>query len=158
MQNPKDEYSTYDSCLADGHIREVREINTDRISSLMENAQISIDSAKIVMKAIKQDAREWLSVYVSHYEALRIYAEAFLSFDKVDISNHKCLFAYLCAKHPELEFDWSFFEKIRTKRNGVNYYGDKASYEDWKSAELQFNIYSSTIKKEIEKKLKELEK
>ena len=45
------------------------------------------------------------------------------------------------------------FEKARTKRNGINYYGIPAAYEDWKEVELQFNLYIKKLKKEILKRL-----
>jgi len=68
--------------------------------------------------------------------------------------NHKCLFAYLCVKHPELELDWNFFEKIRTIRNGIHYYGIAISQKDWKEVELQMNLYIKLLKKAVEDKLK----
>ena len=83
-----------------------------------------------------------------------ILVESYLCFDRIKSLNHQCLFAYLCIKYPELELSWEFFEKIRTKRNGINYYGQPVTSEDWKEVELQFKLYISTIKKEIEKKIK----
>jgi len=38
-------------------------------------------------------------------------------------------------------------------RNRSIYYGKAASYDDWKSIELQLNLYVTTLKKAIEKKL-----
>jgi len=63
------------------------------------------------------------------------------------------MFAYLCQKHPELELSWDFFEKVRTKRNGIQYYGTPVTYDDWKEIELQINNYIHLLIKEIEKKL-----
>ncbi len=143
----------YNSCLTRGYINELKEINTPKAKSLLENAEICISTAQIIIKAIEKQDKEWMSIYTGYYEALRIYTEAVLLFDKVDISNHQCLFACLCTKHPELELDWNFFEKVRTKRNGVNYYGDHISYDDWKEVELQIKLYISTLRKEVEKKL-----
>ncbi len=54
-----------------------------------------------------------------------------------------------------MELDWDFFEKIRTKRNGINYYGTPVTQDDLKEIELQINIYIKAIKKEVEKKIKE---
>lgn len=96
---------------------------------------------------------QWNSVYKLHYDALHGLVEGFLRFDKVKSENHQCLFAYLCKKHPELELDWDFFEKIRTKRNGINYYGTPVNQNDWKEAELQLTLYFNKLKKEIEKKV-----
>ena len=143
----------YNSCIAKGYVNETRESNIDKVKSLMENAETNISASKILVKAIGKQAKEWMNVYINYYEALRIYTEALLIFDKVDIANHQCLFNYLCVKHPELELDWNFFEKIRTKRNGINYYGEQISYADWKAIEAQTKLYISTIKKEIEKQL-----
>lgn len=70
--------------------------------------------------------------------------------------NHQCLFAYLCETYPELELSWEFMEKIRTKRNGINYYGALITYYDWKETELQFILYSNKLIEEIEKRLSSL--
>jgi len=154
MRKPKTMEETYTSCLADGSIHELREANTDKIASMIENAETNRSAASILAKVISRQAKEWMNVYTSSYEALRICTEALLKFDKVDITNHQCLFAFLCVKHPELELDWEFFEKVRTKRNGVHYYGQHISYDDWKAVELQFTLYISSLRKEIERKLK----
>jgi len=153
MPKPKTAEEVYNSCLIEGCINDLKVINVDKVRSLTENAETSISTAQIVMKAIGKQAKEWMGVYISYYGALRMYTEALLIFDKVGISNHQCLFAYLCTNHPELELDWNFFEKVRTKRNGINYYGQPTRHEDWKAVELQFNLYISALKKEIKKKL-----
>ncbi len=145
---------TYDYCLAEGHVRIINEINHDKIKSIVENADTSVKLAEIISKNIDKNGLEWVGVYVNYYEALRMLTEAFLEFDKISISNHQCLFAYLCTKHEELELDFGFFEKIRTKRNGSNYYGEKILHKDWKEVELQMKIYVSTLKKVIQEKLK----
>ena len=75
-------------------------------------------------------------------------------FEKIKIDNHRCLFAYLCEKHTELEFNWDFFEKVRTKRNGINYYGTPVEYNDWKEVELQFALYAKKLREEIKKRIK----
>lgn len=144
---------TYDSCLADGHIKNLAEVNIAKARALMENAQTNVNSAKILAKALERDAREWMNVYTLHYDALRLYAEALLLLLRIDSPNHQCLFASLCMKYPRLELDWNFFEKIRTKRNGVNYYGERITGKDWKDVELQMNLYLSTVEKELGAKL-----
>lgn len=151
------EEEAYDACVADGYIKKIDAINTERIKSLLKNSDISSESADTLAKTLKQGDDKWLTVYTLYYDALRICTEAFLLLDKLNSSNHLCLFSALCTKHPELELDWGFFEKIRTKRNGANYYGEKITYDDWKNAELQIKLYISTLKKEINKKLKNSE-
>jgi len=73
--------------------------------------------------------------------------------DKIKSRNHLCLFAYLCEKYPALELDWNFFEKIRTKRNGIAYYGAPVNDKDWKEATVQFQLYIDLLKKEIKQGL-----
>ena len=152
-QKFESEEDAYDSCVAEAYIKIVSAVNWERIRSLMKNSVISAESADALAKSLKQGDEKWMTVYTLYYDALRISAEAFLLFDKISSSNHLCLFAALCTQHTELELDWKFFEKVRTKRNASNYYGEKITYEDWKSSELQIKLYISTLKKEINKKL-----
>jgi len=77
-----------------------------------------------------------------------------LRFDNVKVDNHQCLFAYLCEKHSELEFNFDFFEKVRTKRNGINYYGTLVQSNDFKEVELEFILYINKLRKEIKEKIK----
>src|SRR3989338_4613925 len=98
----------YDSCLANGMFEKRGSVNIQRIKSLIENAETSISQAGILSKVIKQEAKEWMGVYTNYYEALRIYAEALLLFEKTTVVNHQCLFAYLCQNYPELNLSWGF--------------------------------------------------
>ena len=153
MPKFKTKEEAYESCAAEGYLRNLSHVNKERVRSLIVNADTNIDSAKMLAQSLTKEDRQWMSVYTLHYEAIRIYVEAFLMFEKTMSQNHQCLFAYLCVKHSELGFDWNFFEKIRTKRNGINYYGEQVSYDDWKIVEPQFNLYVSVLKEEIEKRL-----
>ena len=94
MRKPKTLEEVYDSCLAEGFIEEMREVNVDRVKSLTENAETGISTAQIVIKAISKQAKEWMSVYIGYYEALRMYAESLLAFDKVRTTNHQCLLLF----------------------------------------------------------------
>ena len=147
------EKEAYQYCIADGYVKEVFTVNKDKAEALLRNSIISIESADALANLLSQRDEKWMTVYVLYYEALRTCAEAFLLFDKISSSNHQCLFAALCVKHPELELDWGFFEAVRTKRNGVNYYGERVTYSDWKAVEMKMKLYISALKKEIEKKL-----
>lgn len=138
----------YDSCQVKGFFEEVEEINIEKIKSNLKIADEDLACAK---DSVKKE--RWNSTYKLFYDVLHILVESYLCFDRIKSLNHQCLFAYLCIKHPNLELSWEFFEKIRTKRNGINYYGQPVSHEDWKAIELQFNLYISTLKKGIEKKL-----
>ena len=153
MPKFKTKEEAYESCAADGYLRNLSQVNKERVKSLIRNIDTNIRSAKTLAKSLPKEDEGWMNVYTMHYEAIRICAEAFLIFEKIMSENHQCLFAYLCMKHPEFGFDWNFFEKIRTKRNGVNYYGERVSYDEWKAVEPQFNLYAPVLKKEIEKRL-----
>ena len=141
----------YGSCQAKGFLENVEDINIEKIKSNLRIAEEDLATANDPVKN-----KRWNSAYKLFYDVLHILIESYLCFDKIKSLNHQCLFAHLCIKHPQLELSWEFFEKIRTKRNGINYYGQPVSYEDWKAVELQFNIYISILKKEIEKNLNKL--
>lgn len=143
----------YDFCLTQGNLKNLEEINLEKIRSLLQNANTNLSSAQILAKSLNKNSLEWLNVFTLSYEAFRIYAGALLLFQKMDASNHLGVFSALCLKYPELELDWPFLERMRTKRNGLNYYGESVNYQEWKLVELQLNLYLSLLKKEIEKRL-----
>jgi hypothetical protein len=76
-----------------------------------------------------------------------------MRFERQKISNHQGLFAFIVLHFENLELDWNFLENIRTIRNRNKYQGLDISKIMWQSVELQFNLYISTIKKEIEKRI-----
>ncbi|MDI6737862.1 MAG: hypothetical protein QME12_05095 [Nanoarchaeota archaeon] len=64
--------------------------------------------------------------------------------------------ACLCRNHPKLEPDWNFFEKIRTKRNGFDYYGAFITYEDWREVGVQVKLWLKALIKAVEDRIKTL--
>jgi hypothetical protein len=42
---------------------------------------------------------------------------------------------------------------VRTRRNGINYYGTPVSFYDWREVELQFELYIKKLSEEIKKRL-----
>jgi hypothetical protein len=145
------------NCRKDGKFIAIANVDVEKIKSTLLIAEADASTGKNTKKAIPKNSIEWNSVYKLYYDALHELAEAFLRFDNIKSDNHQCLFAFLCEKHPELEFNWEFFEKVRTKRNGINYYGTPIKYDDWKEVELQFEIYIHKLKEEIQRKLREAE-
>ena len=141
-------------CKKEGRFIIVEQVDEERIKATLAIAESDVESANILKKNIVQKSNQWNSVYKLYYDALHELVDSFLRFGKIKIDNHQCLFAYLCEGHPELDFSWDFFEKIRTKRNGINYYGTPVHFDDWKEVELQFNLYIKTLKEEIKKKIK----
>lgn len=143
----------FKKCKREGNFNFIEEIDTDKIKSTLIIAEADIESANFLKKNLSRQSRQWNSVYKLYYDALHELAESFLRIEKIKIDNHQCLFAYLCESHPELELSWDFFKKVRTKRNGINYYGTPVSFEDWKEVELSFCLYIAKLKEEILKKL-----
>lgn len=128
-------------------------VDMDKIKSTLEIAEGDVGSANRVKKGLLKNSSQWNSVYKLYYDALHELTESFLRFDRIKIDNHQCLFAFLCEKHPELDFSWDFLEKARTKRNGIHYYGTPVDADDWKEAELQFILYIKKLREEITRKL-----
>lgn len=146
----------FEKCKKEGKIIPTAEIDIERIRSTLIIAESDIESGKTLKKDLEKNSNQWSSIYKLHYDALHELAEAVLRFDKIKTDNHQCLFAYLCENHPELEFSWDFLEKIRTKRNGINYYGIPVKYEDFKKIELQISLYINKLKEEIKKRLEKI--
>src|SRR3989339_1871021 len=140
-------------CKKEGKFIIIEEVDIGKIKSTLAIAEGDIEAANSLKKNLQKESNQWNSVYKLYYDALHELAESFLRFEKVKIDSHQCLFAYLCERHPELEFSWDFFEKVRTKRNGINYYGTPAIFDDWKEVELQFGLYIEKLKESIKKKM-----
>ena len=155
MPKQKTLEEAYCNCEADGCIASLEMVDIKKIQSMFALAQTVYDTSEDVKKNLDSKSARWSVVYILHYDAVRELVDALIRFDKKKIANHQCLFAFLCKTHPELEVSWDFFEKIRTKRNGVQYYASPTTYMDWKEIELQFGLYFSTLKKKIEQKLEE---
>jgi|SRR3989344_3638607 len=117
------EYLTLDEaflkCKREGKFIAIEEIDIEKIKSSVSISKWDIEAANILKNNISKDSNLWSSVYKLYYDGLHELAEVLLRFDKIKSSNHQCMFASLCHDHPELDFDWDFYEKIRTKRNGA---------------------------------------
>ncbi|MDP3639702.1 MAG: hypothetical protein Q8R53_00680 [Nanoarchaeota archaeon] len=148
MRQFKTEKEAGDWCVREGNILTDQDGVRERIFANLTIAKEDFQSAKDAA-----EKKRWNSAYKMHYDVLHQLAEAYLLVDKIKSRNHHCLFAYLCAQYPELEFDWNFLEKVRTKRNGVNYYGTLFQEKDWKEAQLQFQLYIKTLQTRVEKYL-----
>ncbi|MBI2673034.1 hypothetical protein HYX19_02130 [Candidatus Woesearchaeota archaeon] len=140
-------------CRKEGNIIVIEDVDTEKVKSILNIADADVEAANYIKKNLPKQSNQWNSVYKLYYDALHELVESFLRFERIKIENHQCLFVYLCEKHPELEFNWDFFEKVRTKRNGINYYGLPINFDDWKEVELQFNLYIKKLKEETKKKI-----
>ena len=139
----------YDSYISEGDFIPLQDIDEGRIKSSLRIAEEDLQSAKDAVTK-----KRFNSAYKSYYDVLHQLAEAFLTFEKTKAKTHASLFAYLCVKHPDLELNWDFFEKVRTKRNGIQYYGTPVSEKDWAEVSLEFQLHIDLFKKKIDATLK----
>lgn len=146
----------YASCECGGFFVKQEEVDVVKIQHMVGIALGDRQAARSLLSSASKQDGMWNSIYKLYYDVLHQLAEALLRFDNVKSSNHQCLFAYLCEKHAELELDWGFFEKIRTKRNGVQYYATPITFSDWKDIDLQVNIYIDTIHKTLTERLEKI--
>jgi hypothetical protein len=141
------------NCKREGSFLDIAGADAAKIKTILNIAEGDIAVANEFKERLKKDSFGWNTIYKLYYDALHELVEAFLRFDKIKSTSHQCLFVYLCEKHPELEFDWKFFEKVRTKRNGIHYYGTPVNHANWKEVEIQFVLYINKLREEIKKKL-----
>ena len=141
----------YSQCESEGMFLPQKEKDVGKIKSML---QIAEEDLKTIAE-LKQKSDRFNTAYKLSYDVLHTLTEAFLLFDRIKSANHQCLFAYLCINHPEFDFDWNFFEKVRIKRNGINYYGAGVGREEWKEICVQIEIYTSTLKRKIVQMLEE---
>ncbi len=139
----------YNICISEGKLLPIAEVDRGIVESMIAIAEEDLLS----IADLKKKSDRWNTVYKLSYDVLHTLTEAFLMFDSIKSVNHQCLFAYLCVKHPELDLQWDFFEKVRTKRNGIHYYGASIHKEDWKAIEVQMSLYVNLLKTEIKKKM-----
>lgn len=138
-------------CRAKGQILPIAEPDMDRISSLIAFSEADIQSGEKLAAGLEKNSLLWNNVYSSYYDALHKLVCALLRLDNIQSLNHLCLFAYVCERYTSLDLDWEFFERVRTKRNGIHYYGQKATNDDWKAISVQMKFVISTLKRELEK-------
>lgn len=144
----------YQKCESGGAFLPQCEVDLRKIKSML---QIVEEDLKTIDE-LKSKQDRFNTVYKLSYDVLHTLTEAFSMFDKVKSANHQCLFAYLCCQHSELELDWNFFEKIRTRRNGIHYYGSSIDQKDWNEIKVQAMVYINTLKRVVMERLLELEK
>lgn len=153
MPKQKKLEEVYQECNSQGQFKNQEVVNKEKVKTMLGIANANIEAAETIKKKIDSKSQQWCAVYTLYYDALRELVEALILFDRKKIFNHQCLFAYLCTEHQELELDWNFFEKIRTKRNGINYYGTPVKFDDFKEMELQLKLYIKTLEKAIREKI-----
>jgi len=145
--------------------KEVYEKLSDK--GLYEEANLDIDEAEKIKKMTVEDYEfgkslrmiqnpNWRVIFNIHYDVLRELCGLLMLFKRQKTSNHQGLFAFIILNFKELDLDWSFFENVRTTRNRNKYVGLDITEELWKKIEFQIDLYISTLKKEIEKRLRKV--
>lgn len=131
---------------------------------LYEEAHLDKDEIKKVLTMVMEDYQfgkslrnlknpSWRVIFKIHYDVFREFCDQLIRFERQKTSNHQGLFAFIILHFEYLELDWGFLENIRTIRNKNKYQGLDISKVMWRSVELQFDLYISTLRKEIEKRL-----
>ncbi|MDP3699235.1 MAG: hypothetical protein Q8R47_06660 [Nanoarchaeota archaeon] len=131
---------------------------------LYEEAYLDKDEVKKVLTMVMEDYQfgkslrrikdpSWRVIFNIHYDVFRELCDQLMRFERQKTSNHQGLFAFIVLHFEDLELDWSFLENIRTIRNKNKYQGLDISTVMWHNVELQFDLYISALKKEIERKL-----
>ena len=151
MPKQRDIEEVYSSCTSEGKFLPQAKIDVHKIKSMLK----IVEEDLLTINDLK-DSTRYNTLCKLNYDVLHTLTEALLLFDKIKSTNHQCLFTYLCTKHTELELNWNFFEQIRTKRNGINYYGTMVDKEDWKNLSLQITLYTNILKTTISNKLKHI--
>jgi len=154
MRKERTMQNVHDKCVIEGSFSPLAVADEELVRTMMQLALTDLETAKGLAQKTPPKSGAWNAIYKMHYDVLHSLIEAFLRLGKIKAATHECVFSYLCMKHQELELDWNFFEKIRSKRNRSVYYGEAIAYQDWKDAELQFNLYIKTMKNVIEEKIK----
>ncbi len=144
--------TAYNKCVDDGTIKKANEFDSEKAKTLLENAELDIDSLKDTT-ALFEKKNNFGFLWANHYEIIRQLVAGILLFEKIISDNHKCLYAYICTKHKEWDIDWETIETMRLLRNGVHYEGRPISEETWKLYKLKFDIYIKTFIRILKKKL-----
>lgn len=145
----------YDKCVNSGFIKKANEVDSEKAKTLLENAELDIDSLKDTT-ALFEKKGNYGFLWSNHYEIIRQLVAGILLFEKIISDNHKCLYAHICVKHKEWDIDWETIETMRVLRNGVHYEGRPVTEETWKKYKLKFEIYTKTFIKILKEKLKQL--
>jgi uncharacterized protein (UPF0332 family) len=142
--------TAYEQCKSLGNLIRKQEINLDTIKSMLFIAQEDIKT----VSDLKNTNDRFNTLLKLTYNIIHTLAEAILLFDKIKSQNHQCIFAHLCVNHEELKLDWTFFEKIRTKRNGISYYGQGITKDEWKELSYECELCINTLITNLNEKLR----
>lgn len=140
----------YDDLVTQG-LYEDANLDKDEVEKVKRIAVEDYEFGKNLRKISKAN---WRVIFNIHYDVLRQLCDQLMRFKKQKISNHQGLFAFIILNFQGLDLDWSFFETIRNIRNQNKYRGEDITRDIWKKVGFQIDLYISTLKKEIERRLR----
>ncbi|SRR3989338_6853300 len=140
----------YDELSTEGMYEEAN-LDRDEVKKVLAMAMEDYQFGKSLRKL---KSPSWRVIFNIHYDVFRELCDQLMRFERQKTSNHQGLFAFIFLHFDDLELDWRFLENIRTIRNKNKYQGLDIGKEMWQGVELQFDLYISAIKKEIEERLR----
>jgi hypothetical protein len=149
MPKEKTPEQVYDELITQGMYEEAN-LDKDEIKKVLKLTMEDYEYGKKLRQG--KDAN-WRVIFNIHYDAIRELCDQMMRLKRQKISNHQGLFAFIILNYPELDLDWNFFEQIRNTRNKNKYVGEDITKQKWKELELKFDIYISTLNKEIQKNI-----
>ena len=142
----------YEDLAAQGFYEEAN-LARDEVEKIK---RITIEDYEFGKRLKTTKDQNWRIIFNIHYDVLRELCSLLILFKKQKTSNHQGIFAFIILNFPEFDFDWTFFETVRKMRNQNKYRGIDITEDMWKKIDFQINLYISTLKKEIENKLKSI--
>ncbi|MBI4919345.1 hypothetical protein HY837_05400 [archaeon] len=140
----------YDDLVTQGAYEEAG-LDKDEIEKILRQIIEDYNYGKELRKLKDQN---WRVIFHINYDSIRELCDLLMRFEKQKTSNHQGVFAFIILNFKDLNLDWHFFEKIRNTRNKNKYSGTDITKEMWKEIEFQIDLYVSTLKKEVENRLK----
>ena len=130
---------------------DVRKANRDEklAKSLISNSQKDL----IFLDDLNVDENSVRKIFSSYYDVLRSILEAIALLDNLKIYSHEA-FTYFLKEKDEERIS-TVFDRLRRKRNSINYYGGEISVEDCEESIKEINKIINFL---IDKYLKEVRK
>ena len=144
--------NVYDSLSAEGSYEEAN-LDKDEVEKIKKITIEDYEFGKGLKDIKKPNYRVIFNIY---YDVLRELCGLLMRFKKQKTSNHQGLFAFVVLNFSELDFSWDFLETVRKMRNQNKYLGVDITGDMWKQVKFQMDLYISTLKKEIEKRIKNI--
>ncbi len=136
--------------LATKGLYEEAHLDKDEVRKVL---RMTLEDYAFAKKLRKMPDPGWRVIFTVHYDVFRELCDQLMRLERQKVRNHQGLFAFIILHFADLDLDRGFLEKIRTIRNKNKYEGLDVSKETWKDVEFQFDLYISSMKKEIEKRL-----